>query len=107
MSPMIEMLAVSYMLFSLLVGLALHGFCIKFKWLTFLAHPIDSDSMFRGRRLFSANKTYRGAIAVGLGTALGFGIQALILHQMTSIHHLELIEYSPAVLFVHQYLKTG
>jgi CDP-archaeol synthase len=94
MSPMIEMLVVSYMLFPLLVGLTFHGFCIKFKWLTSLAHPIDG-SMFRGQRLFGANKTYRGLIAVGFGTALGFGIQSLILHQITSIRHLELIDYSP------------
>ncbi len=50
--------------------------------------------MFRGQRLFGSNKTYRGVIAVGLGTALGFGIQALVLHQITSLRHLELIDYS-------------
>lgn len=94
MSPMTEMLAVSYMLLPLLVGLTLHGFCIKFKWLAFLARPIDGGRMLRGRRLFGPNKTYRGVIAVGLGTALGFGIQAIFLHQITSIRYLELIDYS-------------
>ncbi len=94
MSPMIELLRVSYLLLPILVGLTFHGFCMKFKWLTYLARPIDGGSMFRGRRFFDANKTYRGVIAVGLGTALGFGIQALVLHQITSLRHLELINYS-------------
>ncbi|MGH7455185.1 MAG: CDP-archaeol synthase [bacterium] len=93
MPPMIEMLRVSYILFPLLVGLTFHGFCMKFKWLTFLARPIDGGRAFRGRRLFGSNKTYRGVIAVGLGTALGFGIQTIVLHQITSIHHLELIDF--------------
>ncbi|MGH7600983.1 MAG: CDP-archaeol synthase [bacterium] len=91
---MIELLRVSYLLLPLLVGLTFHGFCLKFKWLTFLAQPIDRERMFRGQRLFGSNKTYRGVIAVGLGTALGFGIQALVLHQITSLRHLELIDYS-------------
>ncbi len=93
MSPMIEILRVSYMLLPLLVGLTFHGLCIKFKWLVFLARPIDGGSMFRGRRLFGSNKTYRGVIAVGLGTAAGFGIQT-ILHQTASIRSLTLIDYS-------------
>jgi hypothetical protein len=94
MAPMIELLVVSYMLLPLLVGLTFHGLCIKFKWLAFLARPIDRCRTFRDRRLFGANKTYRGVIAVGLGTALGFGIQALVFHQITSLRHLELIDYS-------------
>lgn len=94
MSPMIEMLAVSYLLLPLLVGLTFHGFCIKFKWLTILVRPIDGGRMFRGRRLFGFNKTYRGVIAVGLGTAAGFGIQAIVLHQIISIRNVELIDYS-------------
>jgi hypothetical protein len=95
MSPMTEMLRVSYMLFPLLVGLAFHGFCMKFNWLAVSARPIDGGRIFHGRRLFGSNKTYRGVIAVGLGTAAGFGVQAIVLHQITSIRHLELIDYSP------------
>jgi CDP-2,3-bis-(O-geranylgeranyl)-sn-glycerol synthase len=91
---MIEPLRVSYMLFPLLVGLTFHGFCMKFKWLDFLARPIDGGSMFRGTRLFGSNKTYRGVIAVGLGTALGFCIQAIALHQITSFRRIALIDYS-------------
>jgi hypothetical protein len=94
MALMIEMLSVSYMLLPLLVGLTFHGFCIKFKWLSSFVRPIDGGSRFHGARLFGANKTYRGVIAVGLGTALGFGIQALVLHQITSLRSLELIDYS-------------
>jgi CDP-2,3-bis-(O-geranylgeranyl)-sn-glycerol synthase len=91
---LIEILRVSYMLLPLLVGLAVHGFCMKLNWLAFLARPIDGGGMFRGRQLFGSNKTYRGVIAVGVGTALGFGIQAIIHHQMASLRHLELIDYS-------------
>jgi CDP-2,3-bis-(O-geranylgeranyl)-sn-glycerol synthase len=92
---LIEILRVSYMLLPLLVGLASHGFCMKFKWLPALARPIDGGRTFRGRRLFGSNKTYRGILAVGLGTALGFGIQTIVLHQITFIRSLELIDYSP------------
>lgn len=88
MAPIIEMLAVSYVLLPLLVGLAFHGFCMKFKWLTFLARPIDGGSMIRGTRVFGANKNCRGVIAVGLGTAAGFGIQAIVLQQIVSLRHL-------------------
>lgn len=75
---MIEMLRVSYMLLPLLGGLAFHGFCMKFKWLSFLGRPIDGGRTFRGRQLFGPNKTYRGIIAVGFGTAVGCGIQAMV-----------------------------
>ena len=89
-----EMLRVSYMLLPLLVGLAFHGFCMKFKWLSFLGWPIDGGRTFRGRQLFGPNKTYRGIIAVGLGTAAGFGIQATVLHQLNSFRNLKIIDFS-------------
>jgi CDP-2,3-bis-(O-geranylgeranyl)-sn-glycerol synthase len=56
----------------LLIGLVVHGLCIKLKLLPALAVPIDRGASFRGRRLFGDNKTYRGIVAMGLGSGLGF-----------------------------------
>ncbi len=48
---------------------------MKFGWLRALGTPIDRGGTFRGRRLFGANKTHRGIVAVGLGTGLGFALR--------------------------------
>jgi len=61
----------------LFVGLVFHGLCIKYGWLRGLAQPIDRNLHFRERPLFGANKTYRGIVAVSLGSALGYGLQSL------------------------------
>ena len=91
-----EIPAIIYLFFPLLIGLAFHGFCIKYKWLSFLTYPIDRGATFRGQRLFGDNKTYRGIAAVSLGTVLGFLIQSAILHRIDLIKNIELFEYSPA-----------
>ena len=88
-----EFLAVAYLFSPLLVGLALHGFCIKFDSLAFLCHPIDRGRSFHGKRIFGDNKTYRGIVVVGLGTAIGFGLQALFLNQIALIRSIELFDY--------------
>jgi len=49
----------------LFVGFAAHGLCIRLGLLDGLALPIHNG-------LFGANKTYRGLVAVALGTAVGF-----------------------------------
>jgi hypothetical protein len=49
----------------LFVGFAVHGLFIRFRIGTQFARPISSS-------LFGANKTWRGAGSVALGTALGF-----------------------------------
>src|SRR5215813_12627113 len=89
-----ELLAVIYLFSPLLIGLALHGFCIKFNRLAFLCRPIDRGWSFRGKRIFGDNKTYRGVVVVGLGTAIGFGLQSLLLHRIASIRSIELFNYS-------------
>ena len=61
----------------LFVGLIFHGLCIKFGWLRALAVPIDRRVLFRNRPLFGANKTYRGVLAVALGSAAGYSFQSL------------------------------
>src|SRR5512135_2326222 len=93
-----EFLKVSYLLSPLLLGLALHGLCIKFGWLRWLARPIDAGLRLRGARLFGDNKTYRGVAAVALGTAGGVALQVL-LHRLGVARHLAMLDYSrPAVI---------
>jgi len=89
-----EFFALAYLFFPLLVGLALHGFCIKYDILAFLCRPIDQGRSFRGKRIFGDNKTYRGLAVVGLGTAIGFGLQSLLLHRIASIRGIELFDYT-------------
>ena len=88
-----EFLKISYLLSPLLAGLAYHGLCIKFGWLAYLSQPVDAGTTLRGRPLFGANKTYRGVVAVALGTAAGVGLQCLFYH-IRGIHALELLNYS-------------
>lgn len=98
---MSEFWQVSYLFAPILVGLIVHGFCIKLGWLKVLVSPVDRGAEFRGRRVFGANKTWRGITAMALGTAAGFVIQALWLHNYESVRRTEFFEYSlPKVLIV-------
>jgi CDP-archaeol synthase len=93
-----EFLTISYLLSPLLAGLAFHGFCIRFGWLSGLARPIDAGATLRGRQLFGANKSWRGVIAVALGTAAGFGVQSVV-YRVRGGHGVYLLDYgTPAVL---------
>jgi CDP-2,3-bis-(O-geranylgeranyl)-sn-glycerol synthase len=56
----------------LFVGFAFHGVCMRLGWLRGLAVPLDRGATLKGQRLFGDNKTYRGFVCVGLGTAAGF-----------------------------------
>src|SRR5215470_4599905 len=89
-----ELLALAYLFFPLLVGLALHGFCIKYDTVAFLCRPIDRGRNFRGKRIFGDNKTYRGVAVVSLGTAIGFGLQSLLFHRIALIRGIELFDYA-------------
>jgi hypothetical protein len=89
-----EFFALAYLFLPLLAGLSLHGFCIKYDILAFLCRPIDRGRSFRGKRIFGDNKTYRGILVVGMGTAIGFGLQSLLSHRIASIRSIELFDYS-------------
>jgi CDP-archaeol synthase len=89
-----EFWQISYLFAPVLAGLIAHGICIKFGWLRFLFRPVDRGAEFRGRRVFGANKTWRGIAAMALGTALGFVIQAVWLHNYESVRQLELFDYT-------------
>ena len=75
---MSELTLVASVFGPLFVGLVFHGLCIKFGWLRSLAAPIDRGAVFRGRPLFGANKTYRGVVAVALGSAAGYTLQSVV-----------------------------
>jgi hypothetical protein len=91
-----EFWQISYLFAPLLLGLTAHGVCIRFSWLRFLYKAVDGGALIRGKPVFGANKTYRGTVAMSLGTALGFALQALWLHNYESVRGLELFEYAPA-----------
>ena len=91
---MTELLRIAYLFSPLLVGLIFHGLCIKYGWLAFTAHPVDREKRLRGRRLFGANKTWRGILAVGAGSALFLSLQSELLHGMPRLRALELFDYA-------------
>jgi hypothetical protein len=72
-----DLAVVAFLFGPLFAGLIFHGLCIKFGWLRALATPIDRKALFRNRPLFGGNKTYRGILAVALGSAAGFTLQSL------------------------------
>ncbi len=88
-----EFLKVSYTLSPLLVGLAFHGLCIKLGWFARFARPIDAGATLRGRPLFGPNKTYRGVLAVALGTAAGVCLQ-VVLNRVGVARGAGLLDYS-------------
>src|SRR6266540_5872036 len=91
---LVELGIIAYLFSPLLVGLALHGFCIKYDILASLCSPIDQGRSFRGKRIFGDNKTYRGVVVVSLGTMIGFGLQSLVLHRSALIRGIELYDYA-------------
>jgi hypothetical protein len=91
---MSEFYSICYLFAPLLLGLAFHGFTIRFGWLGFLVVPVDFGMEFRGKRLFGENKTFRGIVGVMIGTTLGFALQSLWLHNYSLIRPLELLDYS-------------
>lgn len=62
----------------LLLAALLHGFCIKYDWLSFLKKPIDLGIGFRGKRIFGDHKTWRGFFMNVVGCCSGTAIQATL-----------------------------
>lgn len=91
---MTEIPRVCYLLLSLLGGGLVNGACIRFGWLKWLARPIDGNKTWRGKRLFGANKTFRGIFAVALGNALVWHLQADVLHSYAAFRNAELFNYA-------------
>jgi hypothetical protein len=70
-----DLVLVASLFTPLFAGLVLHGFCLRFGWLASLAVPIDAGATLRGQPLFGSSKTYRGMLAVALGSATGYATQ--------------------------------
>jgi hypothetical protein len=71
-----DLAAVVSLIGPLFIGFVCHGCCMKFNLLPALAVPVDGGRKFRCRRLLGANKTFRGFLGVGFGTAFGFMLRA-------------------------------
>jgi hypothetical protein len=89
-----ELLRIAYLFLPLLAGLIVHGLCIKYSLLAFSARPLDRERRLRGVRLFGANKTWRGILAVGAGSAGFLWLQAEVLHGIPGPRGLELFDYA-------------
>lgn len=89
-----EVLGTAYLLLPLLGGAVVHGVCMKYGWLAFLARPIDGGRTLRGRPLFGPSKTLRGPLLVSFGTAAVFAFQAGPLHRLEPLATLELVDYA-------------
>jgi hypothetical protein len=95
-----EFAGISYMLFPLLLGAALHGICMKYDILSWMAVPIDGGLEIRGRPLFGQNKTLRGVLLVAIGCMVGWGLQCHLLHQIKFFRALEPFDYGEINGFV-------
>jgi hypothetical protein len=89
-----ESLGTAYLLLPLLGGAAVHGACMKYGWLAFLARPIDAGRSLRGRHLFGHSKTWRGPILVAVGSAAVFALQGRVLHRLPGFASIELVDYA-------------
>ncbi len=89
-----ELLRIAYLFLPLLVGLIDHWLCIKYNWLAFSVRPVDREKRLRGVRLFGPNKTWRGILTVGAGSAGFLSLQCGVLHAMPGLRALELFDYA-------------
>jgi hypothetical protein len=89
-----EILGTAYLLLPLLGGAVVHGVCMKYGWLGFLARPMDADRRYRGRPLFGHSKTFRGPVLVAVGAAAVFALQCRLLHRLEGIASIELVDYA-------------
>jgi hypothetical protein len=89
-----EVLGTAYLLLPLLGGALLHGLCMRYGWLGFLARPIDAGRTFRKRPLFGRSKTWRGPVTVAAGAAAVFALQRHVLHGIAPFASLELVDYA-------------
>src|SRR5581483_1794053 len=71
----------------------------RYNWWAPLAWPIDLRSTWRQRRLCGDNKTFRGALAGGLGTTFGMLLQGTLLHAVAPLRALEYADYSQVPLW--------
>ena len=72
----------------------LHGLCLRYGWLAFLARPMDGGKTWRGRPLFGHSKTFRGPLTVAAGAGAVFALQRQLLHSCAGLASIELFDYA-------------
>jgi hypothetical protein len=95
----LEFAGTAYLLLPLLGAALLHGVCMKYGWLAFLARPIDGGRTLRGRPLFGHSKTWRGPILVAIGAGAVFALQQRVLHSIDAIAAIEVEDYTSLPLW--------
>ena len=91
---MTEVPALIYLLLPLLGGGIVHGLCLRYDLLPWLATPIDRGANFRGQPLLGSHKTFRGPVTMLMGSALTLWIQCAWLHELPLARSLELFDYA-------------
>jgi CDP-archaeol synthase len=80
-----DLLITVWLLLPLVSGALLHGLCMRYGWLAWLARPIDAGARWRGRPIFGHSKTFRGPICVAAGTAAGFALEQSLLAHLDAV----------------------
>jgi hypothetical protein len=89
-----EILGTVWLLLPLLGGALLHGLCMRYGWLGWLARPIDGGIAIGKRPLFGHAKTWRGPVTVAAGAAAVWALQQHVLHRLGAIAAIELVDFA-------------
>lgn len=89
-----EVVGIVWLFFPMLIGAIVHGLCLRYGWLGWLAMPVDRGVRWRGKPLFGPNKTWRGILTVAASTMVTVSVQARLLHGLEFFRQLELTDYS-------------
>ncbi|MCA9774506.1 MAG: CDP-archaeol synthase [Myxococcales bacterium] len=89
-----DLLGTAYLFLPLLGGGLFHGLAMKYDWFAFLRRPIDGGRAWRGVPIFGANKTWRGPVALGIGSALVMGAQSILAARVTAFRGVGLVDYA-------------
>jgi CDP-diglyceride synthetase len=92
--PIAELLGTAWLLLPLLGGALLHGLCMKYGWLGWLARPIDGGLALGKRPLFGRSKTWRGPVTVAAGAAAVWALQQRVLHGIDAVAAIELVDFA-------------
>lgn len=89
-----EILGTVWLLLPLLGGALLHGLCMKYGWLAWLARPIDGGRALGKRPLFGHSKTWRGPATVAAGASVVWVLQRHVLHELDAVAAIELVDFA-------------
>jgi len=67
-----------------------HGLCLRYGWLGFLARPIDAGRTLHGKPVLGHSKTLRGPLTVAAGAAVVWTLQRTLLHRFGALAAIEL-----------------